>query len=455
MATQTRVDRAAVSGRNEARRAHRIPTDPPAQSSTHRSSHRLIADPCLRRRSRAAAALFAAVATVFALVVAIPASADPSGSSGAGTSTTQPKTSTDAKDLWLKASADAEAANEDVLQAQQVEKQAQDKVAATKVTLAQANLKASAAQAASVQAAAQYAMYRDDLAQFASASFRGARLGQLSALLTAGSTADYLDEVSSLDQVAGSTRVMMLQALAAREAADDAQTKAADAQADATAAATAADQALQEAHDATTAVTERKATLDAQVATYQRLYSELSSQERAAAMQAQQAAWQQQSEQAAAQLAAEGQVAGQVAGAAAPNAQALSAPADGAPPAAVTAASPKAQIAVDAALSKLGDPYVFGAAGPNAFDCSGLTSWAWAQAGVSIPRTSSAQAGLPVVPLSQLQPGDLITYYSPVHHVAMYIGNGQIIHASTEGVPVYITSMYRGGPYPVGHRVNY
>jgi cell wall-associated NlpC family hydrolase len=74
---------------------------------------------------------------------------------------------------------------------------------------------------------------------------------------------------------------------------------------------------------------------------------------------------------------------------------------------------------------------------------------------VSLPRTSAGQAGLPVVPLNELRPGDLITYYSPVHHVALYIGNGQIIHASTEGVPVYITSMYRGGPYPVGHRVNY
>jgi cell wall-associated NlpC family hydrolase len=74
---------------------------------------------------------------------------------------------------------------------------------------------------------------------------------------------------------------------------------------------------------------------------------------------------------------------------------------------------------------------------------------------VSLPRTSAGQASLPVVPLDQLRPGDLITYYSPVHHVALYIGNGQIIHASTEGVPVYITSMYRGGPYPVGHRVNY
>ncbi len=110
---------------------------------------------------------------------------------------------------------------------------------------------------------------------------------------------------------------------------------------------------------------------------------------------------------------------------------------------------------MDAALTKLGYPYVFGAAGPNAFDCSGLTSWAWAQAGVKIPRTSAAQARLTPVPLSQLQPGDLVTYYSPVHHVALYIGNGQIIDAATESKPIFITSVARGGPNPTGHRVTY
>jgi cell wall-associated NlpC family hydrolase len=73
---------------------------------------------------------------------------------------------------------------------------------------------------------------------------------------------------------------------------------------------------------------------------------------------------------------------------------------------------------------------------------------------VSIPRTSSGQAGLPSVPLSQLQPGDLVTYYSPVSHVAMYIGNGQVIHASTESRPILITSVTGAGPNPTGHRVS-
>ena len=112
-----------------------------------------------------------------------------------------------------------------------------------------------------------------------------------------------------------------------------------------------------------------------------------------------------------------------------------------------------AAVAVAAARSKSGAPYVYGAAGPNVFDCSGLTYWAWAKAGVRIPRTSRGQAGLPSVPLSQLRPGDLVTYYSPVHHVAMYIGNGQVIHASTKSRPVYITTVNRAGRNPTGHRV--
>jgi cell wall-associated NlpC family hydrolase len=112
-----------------------------------------------------------------------------------------------------------------------------------------------------------------------------------------------------------------------------------------------------------------------------------------------------------------------------------------------------AAVAVAAARSKEGSRYVYGAAGPNAFDCSGLTYWAWARAGVGIPRTSRGQAGLPSVPLRRLRPGDLVTYYSPVHHVAMYIGNRQVIQASTESRPVYITTVNRAGPNPSGHRV--
>ncbi|SIP89945.1 putative endopeptidase precursor [Corynebacterium afermentans subsp. afermentans] len=92
---------------------------------------------------------------------------------------------------------------------------------------------------------------------------------------------------------------------------------------------------------------------------------------------------------------------------------------------------------VSIAQSKIGSPYVYGAAGPNAFDCSGFTSWVYAQAGKSIPRTSQAQAAAgQQVALSDIQPGDIVAYYGGASHVAIYAGNGQIIDALNSGIPV-------------------
>jgi cell wall-associated NlpC family hydrolase len=100
-------------------------------------------------------------------------------------------------------------------------------------------------------------------------------------------------------------------------------------------------------------------------------------------------------------------------------------------------ASGRAAAAVAAARSALGRPYVWGANGPSGFDCSGLTQWSYAQAGVSLPRTSQAQAHAGRrVPLSQARPGDLVTYRSDASHVGMYVGNGQVIHAPYPGAPV-------------------
>jgi peptidoglycan DL-endopeptidase CwlO len=86
------------------------------------------------------------------------------------------------------------------------------------------------------------------------------------------------------------------------------------------------------------------------------------------------------------------------------------------------------------ALSKVGDSYVWGASGPNAFDCSGLTMRAYAQVGISLPHSSSAQYGSGRhISTSQLQPGDLVFYYSPIHHVGIYIGGGMIVNAENPG----------------------
>jgi cell wall-associated NlpC family hydrolase len=110
-------------------------------------------------------------------------------------------------------------------------------------------------------------------------------------------------------------------------------------------------------------------------------------------------------------------------------------------------ASGRAAAAVSYALGQVGDAYVFGAAGPSAFDCSGLTMMAWGQAGVGLPHSSGAQMGAgPSISQSQLQPGDLVFYYSPVSHVGMYIGNGMIVHAANPGSGV-TTAPVNSMPY--------
>ncbi|SPF00969.1 C40 family peptidase [Streptomyces sp. MA5143a] len=106
-------------------------------------------------------------------------------------------------------------------------------------------------------------------------------------------------------------------------------------------------------------------------------------------------------------------------------------------PSGAVAPNARAATAVSAARSALGKPYIWGSTGPHGFDCSGLMVWSYAQAGVALPRTSQAQryAGTQV-PLSQAQPGDLVTYRSDASHVGMYVGNGQVIHAPYPGAPV-------------------
>ncbi|MEU6851429.1 NlpC/P60 family protein [Actinacidiphila alni] len=108
-----------------------------------------------------------------------------------------------------------------------------------------------------------------------------------------------------------------------------------------------------------------------------------------------------------------------------------------APP--VAAPSSRAAQAVAFAYRAIGLPYVWGATGPNSYDCSGLTQAAWKSAGVSLPRTTYTQINAGTrVSKSQLQPGDLVFFYSGISHVGLYIGNGQMIHAPHPGAPVRI-----------------
>jgi len=97
----------------------------------------------------------------------------------------------------------------------------------------------------------------------------------------------------------------------------------------------------------------------------------------------------------------------------------------------------RAKKALRAAESKIGSPYVYGAAGPNAFDCSGLTSWSYRQAGKTIPRDSYGQlgGGTPVASLAQAKAGDILIFNGG-GHAGIYDGKGGFVHSSTEGVPV-------------------
>ncbi|WP_020522783.1 C40 family peptidase [Catelliglobosispora koreensis] len=102
--------------------------------------------------------------------------------------------------------------------------------------------------------------------------------------------------------------------------------------------------------------------------------------------------------------------------------------------------------AIKYACAQIGRPYVFAADGPDSFDCSGLTKSAWLAAGVSLPHNAKAQRGVVAsVSRSELRPGDLVFYYSDLHHVGMYAGDGWIVHASRPGVPVKMRKMDSGG----------
>ncbi|HUR75769.1 MAG TPA: C40 family peptidase [Sporichthya sp.] len=116
-------------------------------------------------------------------------------------------------------------------------------------------------------------------------------------------------------------------------------------------------------------------------------------------------------------------------------------------------ANPRASTAIQYALAQLGDRYVWGASGPDGFDCSGLTMAAWGKAGVSLPHSSAQQyASGDKIPRSALQPGDLVYFYSPISHVGIYLGNGRMVHAPNPSRRVEISSIsempYSGATRP-------
>ncbi|WP_218952175.1 C40 family peptidase [Amycolatopsis anabasis] len=258
-----------------------------------------------------------------------------------------------------------------------------------------------AAKQAGVKASGDEQVFRVDVDRLAGASFTsGAQLGKLSALLSGTSAQDFLERSSALDLLAAKKNEALSKLTGAVQQFTAAQQQATDAQARAQAAKEAAAKLV-------TDIEARKKALEDQIKQLDAADRQLSAADRAA------------------QRDPGGEV-----------------------PGSVKAPGPAAQAAVNAALSRIGKPYRLSATGPNEFDCSGLTSWSYRQAGIGIPRTASQQQGFGAsISRDQLQPGDLVFYGSPAYHVGMYIGAGKMVHAPQPGEVVKVSplqSQYSG-----------
>ena len=262
---------------------------------------------------------------------------------------------------------------------------------------------ADAADKAAADARKQLDALDGQIREIARTAYTSDGMSQLNVLLTSSSVDDMVSQLGTLDAIAGHTNDVVSEVALAADRARQAQA--------------AADAATEEAQRTLDEITAQQSDLEGQIADYQRQYDALTRPQ----------------QQLANRLHAGNSVP---------------------VPTAVTASSAAAQAAVNTALAQVGDPYVWGAAGPDAFDCSGLTQYAYSAAGVALPHSSGGQSrmGIPVS-RGQLQPGDLVFFYSPVSHVGMYIGNGQMVHAATSGEPVKVVSLDSMGSYNSARRI--
>ncbi|WP_445284756.1 NlpC/P60 family protein [Streptomyces sp. DSM 118148] len=250
---------------------------------------------------------------------------------------------------------------------------------------------------------------RDGLGSLATAQYRSGGIDPSVQLFLSADPDDYLDKASTLDQLSA-------QQVEALKKIQDKQRQLAQQRAEAT-------EKLKDLASTRTELGNKKKEVQGKLAEAQKLLNTLTAKEKAALAAEQQRANRSSSERV--DLGND------------------------------TSASGRAAAAFSAAQSKIGSPYVYGATGPSSYDCSGLTSWAYAQAGVSIPRTSEAQAGIGTrLTRSQLQVGDLVFFFNDLHHVGLYAGNGQVLHAPRTGTVVRYESMDTiGGPFMFGVRV--
>lgn len=340
----------------------------------------------MKRAFRAAVSITAAIAVVS--VSPSPALALPP----AHQQPPPPDTASEALAEYEKLTSKAEQVNEDLLAA----KTDLDK---KKAVLRKANADLANAKKAQAQAKADEEAFRGQVDELAKASFQGARFNKLSALLTGSSTEDFLERAAALGVLASDNEKALSKLAGAVDMAADAQAKAADAQARAKEA-TAAAQKL------TDKIAKSASDLDMRIEKVKAAYDDMSSADQAALV---------------------GETDNSVyLGPAGAGGQ-----------------------AAEVAMAQRGKMYVYGAEGPDTFDCSGLTMYAYAAAGIQLPHSSRAQYGYGTsVPYGEWKVGDLLFYGgspSSIHHVAMYVGDGLLVHASTSGVPVKTAPAPDGG----------
>jgi cell wall-associated NlpC family hydrolase len=338
--------------------------------------------------------LIAAAVAAAVLCVAPPAAADP-----------QPDPSTVLDDGFAQIvdpSPELVALHDQVVELSRRAQAAADSHAAAVQRAEQARSRKEAATRAAQRAQARVVAAREALGRYATTAYiNGGGPAGVAAALDAADPTDLVTRQNMLNAVADTRADLLRELRDAQEDAAAARARAAAAHARAVAATRAAEQ---QARSAQQAQDEAQALLDTAVG------QALLEQARAAAAASATAAA--AARERAAQLAAQG---GTAAGAA----------------------------AVEAAFTHLGKPYQWGGTGPEAFDCSGLTQWAWAAAGVSIPRVSRDQfAALTKVDREDLIPGDLVFFGAPVHHVGMYIGDGLMIHAPKPGDVVRVAPAF-------------
>jgi cell wall-associated NlpC family hydrolase len=279
---------------------------------------------------------------------------------------------------------------------------------------------AQAAAAAVTEARAAAATARESVVGVARTAFTGDSMGSFQALMTSDSAEEFVNRVTLLQAVAGHQGELLEAAVAAGEVATQAQVVA--------------DRAATEAQTQYDAVARQQADLQAQIAGYQADYARLSAEERRAALEAAAAAHGAGEDGRASRTEREEPAAASSA------------------PVAVSAGS--LQAVVDRALAQRGKPYVWAASGPGSYDCSGLVQYAFQAAGMSLPHSSrmQSQMGTPVS-RAEARAGDLVAFYSPVSHIGIYLGNGQMVHAPTSGDVVKIASVDNMGATPKFNRI--